>query len=169
MTTTRNVTTTARRMIVYTQPWVDEEPIKSGKKKGEFREGSFTIRLRADFKGIVPWITRDPGTGRVPELTEDNYDEFLIKCCHEDDLETLANEQEAGHFGDAARYDAARTAHRNASGETDWLTAAARVHNLNQQAEKLEQLLEKTAGALRKEAGIEDEKEEVDDAAPLDD
>jgi hypothetical protein len=144
----RTVTTRAKKDLVYVHEYGD------GKK-----QKTVELRLLAAPKGIVRWLAPDPETGLVPRPGPDNFDDFLELAVHPDDALKLAEAIVAGTMYEDARYDAAMTGWKNSMGERDYLSIAARIGELQAQAERLEVLVEDA------QATSEDE----DDINPLDD
>lgn len=168
------INTSARQPILYKHHWTGDEKIKKGKGKGTYPSGTVEFRLLPDVEGIVPWIALDPTTGRPTPLTVENFEEFLVLVIHDDDAHVLVEALEAGTFKQAARYDCAMSAWKNACGETDYLSAAAKVHLLHLELERLAKVAEEAqeviTNAEKVRADVEAAGEaEVENTAPLDD
>jgi hypothetical protein len=132
---TQAITTRAKEDLLYTHEYGD------GKKKKKV-----TLRLVASPKGIVPWLAPDAETGRVPRPGPDTFDDFLELVVHPDDALAFAEAIEADTFGEAARFDAAMSAWKNSMGERDFLSIAARIVKMTEQAEELDLAISTATG-----------------------
>lgn len=95
-----------------------------------YTHGDLTFTMMGDNEEIVPWLEPDSGGVQRPPTAE-NFDKFLSVVTSAEDQEKIIEAIRLGKFKGAARYEASKTAWRNAMRLPDTEKLAARLNRIS--------------------------------------